>query len=193
MKEEIDVKVIIVLSGKRKSGKDFVAHTIINNLSEAKCHVMRVAAPIKRHFCQVYSMDYDEMMTASVYKEQRRSEMIRWGEEQRNKDAGVFCRAEKNEAVKSKKLVWILSDARRPSDVEYFREYANLNGVRFFAIRISADIKTRESRGWKFTKDVDDVTSECGLDEYTNWNLVLSNSNGDNVQSEIETFCTKLL
>ena len=45
--------------------------------------------------------------------------MIRWGEEKRNADPGYFCRII-SEGPGSEKAVWIISDARRKSDIEYF-------------------------------------------------------------------------
>ena len=185
MRENIP-KVIIVVSGKRKSGKDYVTNNVVNEVSKNDCHIMRVAAPIKKHFCQKYNMNYEEMMTASQYKEQRREEMIRWGEEQRTNDSSIFCRAELKNALDSGKSVWILSDARRPSDVDYFRKYAQKTGSHFYAIRVSADIDTRESRGWKFTKNVDDVDSECALDLYQNWDYQFDNSSQDNVLESVK-------
>ncbi|XP_066919595.1 phosphomevalonate kinase-like [Clytia hemisphaerica] len=191
MKESC-AKIIIVLSGKRKSGKDYVADNIVKKISPERCHIMRVALPIKKHFCEKYNMDYKEMMTSSEYKELRRAEMIQWGEEQRNKDTGVFCRTEKNSAIDSGKPVWILSDARRPSDVNYFREYARSLGVTFYAIRVSADIETREERGWKFTKNVDDVDSECALDSYDKWDFCFENSQNDSVIEKVEELTTNM-
>ena len=185
-------KVIIVISGKRKSGKDYVTNDIVKEIFESFCHIMRVASPIKKHFCQKYNMNYEEMMTSSQYKEKRRAEMIKWGEEQRLKDVSIFCRSEKDIALETKKPVWILSDARRPSDVEYFRNYAKENGHQFFAIRVSANEKTRENRGWIFTKDVDDVDSECALDEYKNWDFSFENSEGSNILLEIKVLVDKI-
>lgn len=190
---ESDVKVIIVISGKRKSGKDYTADAIVKRLSEKNCIVIRVASPIKKHFCQKYNMDYTEIMTASQYKEQRREEMIKWGEAERAKNPSVFCWAVSKEAVSSGKPVWILSDARRPTDVEFFGEYAEKNDASFFSIRVSADVQTRESRGWKFTKGVDDVDSECALDEYKRWSHSFENSSSSsNVLSKIDEFCNEV-
>lgn len=185
-------KVIIVISGKRKSGKDYVTNNIVKEIMESFCHIMRVASPIKKHFCQKYNMNYEEMMTSSQYKEMRRAEMIRWGEEKRSNDVSVFCRSEKDIALETEKPVWILSDARRPSDVEYFKNYAKENGHQFFAIRVSANIETRKSRGWKFTKDVDDVDSECALDQFKNWDFLFDNSEGSNVLLEVQVLIDKI-
>lgn len=39
----------------------------------------------------------------------------------RNADAGYFCRIVCQEATTTAKPVWIIADARRPSDIKYFQ------------------------------------------------------------------------
>ena len=192
MKEMQHPKIIIVVSGKRKSGKDFFTDNLVKQISEVNCHILKVSSPIKRHFSKKYNLSYSELITSSNYKEQCRAEMIKWGEEQRSKDSAIFCRAEKNLAVEASKPVWILSDARRPSDVKYFRDYSKETKAQFYGVRVSADIQTRESRGWKFTKDVDDVDSECALDGYMEWDIQLNNSHNDEILGKIDEFVAKV-
>lgn len=73
--------------------------------------------------------------------------MIRWGEEKRNKDYGYFCRLIAS-GLDSEKPVWIISDARRRTDFQYFEENYHYN---VFKVRIVATEDTRQSRGWIFT------------------------------------------
>lgn len=35
----------------------------------------------------------------------------------------------------------------------------------------------RQSRGWKYDCGVDDVKSECDLDDYNEWDIVIDNDN----------------
>lgn len=42
-------------------------------------------------------------------------------------------------------------------------------------IRLIADEQTRIERGFQFKPGVDDVASECGLDNYNDWDLVINN------------------
>lgn len=187
--ESIKVKVIIVISGKRKSGKDFLANNIINTLGLDKCTIIRLSSPIKQHFCVKYNMELTEMLSSSSYKETIRKEMIAWGEEQRKMDPGVFCRMITEEALLSQNKVWIVSDARRLSDVEYFRSYASENNVKCYCVRVFANEETRTQRNWKFTSGVDNAESECGLDTYKQWDFVYRNSMNDNFMRDIKTLC----
>lgn len=85
--------------------------------------------------------------------------MIKWGEEMRAKDPAYFCSLA---SEKADKPVWIVSDCRRPTDMEYFTR--NYNCV---SVRVHASDEVRRGRGWIFTPGIDDAQSECGLDTYT--------------------------
>ena len=185
-------KIIIVISGKRKSGKDFVADKVCNKLGENNCIQMKVANPIKMHFSKKYGLNFEELLTSSLYKERVRKEMILWGNEQRVADPYIFCKIIKKDAINSKKKVWILTDARLQTDIEYFREYAKKMDFTFICLRVVADTQTRQQRGWTYVEGVDDVPSECGLDEYNQWDFIFSNSNDDNVEKDIDNLCIKV-
>ncbi|XP_002163520.1 phosphomevalonate kinase [Hydra vulgaris] len=185
-------KVIIVLSGKRKSGKDYIADKIFNKIGNDTCVQIKLANPIKMHFSKKFGLNFEELITSSPYKEEVRKEMILWGNEQRLTDPFVFCKMITNDAVSSRKNVWILTDARLRTDVEYFKKYAIKNNFHFICLRVVADVPTRQLRGWTFVEGVDDISSECGLDDYSDWDFVFLNSSGDNIEHNIESFCSKV-
>ena len=64
-----------------------------------------------------------------------------------------------------------MSDARRATDLEYFRQTF---GTRCVAVRITAGDEARAARGYVFTAGVDDAESECGLD-HAQFDLVVRN------------------
>ncbi|OWF54115.1 Phosphomevalonate kinase [Mizuhopecten yessoensis] len=66
------------------------------------------------------SLDFARLLDSTSYKEQFRADMIRWGEDKRNQDLGFFCRVATS-GDEAKKSVWIISDARRKTDIEYFK------------------------------------------------------------------------
>lgn len=66
----------------------------------------------------------------------------------------------------------MVSDIRRKTDIRWFKEtYKDL--VR--TIRITADEDTRRKRGYIFQAGIDDVASECDLDDHMEWDLVIDN------------------
>ena len=70
--------------------------------------------------------------------------------------------------------VVIISDARRPSDIEFFQQGAAAHQWKLLTVRIEAPDAVRTQRGWVFTAGVDDAESECGLDG-REWDVVVDN------------------
>ncbi|XP_063054618.1 phosphomevalonate kinase isoform X2 [Engraulis encrasicolus] len=99
--------------------------------------------------------------------------MIQWGERKREQDPGFFCRLAIREA---RQPVWIISDARRMSDVQWFwREFPQ----ECRCVRVEASQETRQQRGWSFTPGIDDAESECGLDQGVQFDWTISNDGDD--------------
>ena len=85
--------------------------------------------------------------------------MIKWGKDCRKQDAGYFCRRATKGASKP---VWVISDARCPSGMEYF-----CTQIQCVTLCVTASEEVRRCRGWIFTSGVDDVTSGCPLDTFS--------------------------
>ncbi|KAF7692802.1 phosphomevalonate kinase [Silurus meridionalis] len=162
-------KLILLFSGKRKSGKDYVTDLIQKRLSPKLCCILRLSAPLKEQYAQEHMLDYEQLLGAGHYKEQHRAEMISWGERRRQWDPGFFCRMVVCGVTQP---VWIVSDCRRMSDLQWFRsEYPQ----QCVSVRVEASEQTRAQRGWIFTAGVDDAESECGLDQGVDFDWVIRN------------------
>jgi len=122
-------------------------------------------------------LDLERLLDSSDYKEQCRADMILWGEERRRADPAYFIRHIASTAEAERPL-WVISDARRRSDVTCFQQLYGNHRVLF--VRIEASMETRSARGWKFTPGVDDAESECDLDS-SQFDLVVLNE-GDEVE-----------
>uniref|UniRef100_A0A7S0D2M0 Phosphomevalonate kinase n=2 Tax=Amorphochlora amoebiformis TaxID=1561963 RepID=A0A7S0D2M0_9EUKA len=112
--------------------------------------------------------------------------MIKWGELRRDKDPGYFARMVVEDAKKS---ILIISDARRPTDLEFFQN--QLKEIEIVTVRVEASEKVRASRGWVYTEGVDNVASECGLDG-REWDFVIRND-GPNTVPPLNASLEKLL
>lgn len=121
-----------------------------------------------------HGLDINRLLDATEYKEKYRADMIRWGEEKRNKEPSYFCKLATS-GPEASKPIWIISDARRKTDIAYFKQ-----NYRFitYTVRVQASEETRKKRGWVFTKGIDDAESECDLDS-VKMDLVVDND-GDN-------------
>ena len=182
-------KLIFIISGKRKSGKDYVADRLLLKLKTSyNSVIIRLYAPLKEEFAHIHNLDSEELLTTSDYKERYRLDMIKWGEEVRAKDSTYFIRAafEKYEAKKFP--VWIVSDMRRQSDFQWFM---STFGDLIKTVRITASVDTRKSRGFVFTSGVDDAGSECDLDAVTAWDFIFDNE--PNKATELNDFLNSLL
>lgn len=72
--------------------------------------------------------------------------------------------------------------------MKYFREhYKN----KVTTIRLTCPEIVRAERGWIYTAGVDDIESECGLDDYDQWDLVIENNNQLDGNQIIDLICTK--
>ncbi|XP_050500651.1 phosphomevalonate kinase [Diabrotica virgifera virgifera] len=174
-------KIILVFSGKRKSGKDYLCEKLKHMLGEDRCCLLRISEPLKRVYARDHNLDLEELLSDGPYKEIHRHNMIKWSEEIRETDPGIFCKAACEKA--SDAPIWIVCDIRRKTDIKWFKE---TYGQLVKSIRISADIEVRKNRGWIFTKDVDDAPSECNLDDFEHWDLQVSNNSSEDSQNTLK-------
>ena len=165
-------ELVLVLSGKRKSGKDFIAEKVLRMLGDNECALIRLSGPLKYQYAIDNNLDYNLLMSSGSYKEEYRDDMIKWGEAKRAMNPNYFC--DLACASGHGKRVWVVTDARRPSDIDYFRRIET--DVRL--IRVEASIEVRRSRGWTFVEGVDDCDSECALDNGVSWDHVIVNDGG---------------
>eukprot|EP00968_Pinguiococcus_pyrenoidosus_P028814 scaffold8114_cov258-Pinguiococcus_pyrenoidosus.AAC.1 len=147
-----------------------------------RCCLCRVSSIAPRRLCtpQAYAeehdLDYEKLLSAGEYKERYRKDMIHWGVEKRLADPGYFAR---KVVAGASKPILIISDARRASDMVYFDQYPR-SDAKVIKVRVRASDETRAERGWRFTPGVDDIDSECGLDNYEAFDFFISND-GDGV------------
>ncbi|KAG5215357.1 hypothetical protein R6Z07F_000945 [Ovis aries] len=161
--------LVLLFSGKRKSGKDFVTEALQSRLGADVCAILRLSGPLKEQYAQEHGLDFHRLLDASTYKEAYRRDMIRWGEEKRQADPGFFCRKIVEGVCQP---VWLVSDTRRVSDIQWFQE---AYGAVTQTVRVVATEESRQQRGWVFTPGVDDAESECGLDNFGTFDWVIEN------------------
>ncbi|XP_070252622.1 phosphomevalonate kinase isoform X2 [Myotis yumanensis] len=170
-------RLVLLFSGKRKSGKDFVTEALQSRLGADVCAVLRLSGPLKEQYAQEHGLNFQRLLDASAYKEAYRRDMILWGETQRQADPGFFCRKVVEGVCQP---VWLVSDTRRLSDIQWFQE---AYGAVTQTVHVVASEQSRQQRGWVFTPGVDDGESECGLDNFGDFDWVIEND-GDEQRLE---------
>lgn len=165
-------KLVLVFSGKRKSGKDYLTDELLMLAPEDSAVIIRLSGPLKEAYAEEHGLDFARLLDATEYKETYRADMVMWGEKQRNENPAFFCELAIEKYKANRFPTWIVSDARRQTDIEYFKKYFPQQTK---LCRIVAEDSVREARGWKYVLGVDDQDTECALDTYEGWDIVLNN------------------
>ena len=146
----------------------------------------RIAEPIKSAFAEENNLDLNVLLSPGQLKEEWRERMVKWSEEMRSSDPHYFTRRalllnEKN----ATRPIWMLTDARRECDMQYFIDELEFPPEPLLIrIKIVASIESRAERGFVYTPGIDDATTECGLDKFEGWNHIIPN---DGQASELAT------
>lgn len=112
--------------------------------------------------------------------------MIIWSDEKRAEDYGIFCREASRDISKATVIV---SDIRRQNDIKWFRETF---GDKIKLIRIQCDNSIRAKRGWKFEVGIDDIQSECDLDDWKEYDLIVNNDGQKQTEDILDEILTLL-
>lgn len=179
---------IYLFSGKRKSGKDYITDNLYKLLNSEDTALIRISGPVKSEWGKARSLDVDELMKATEYKEQYRAEMVAWTEEVRKSDYGYFCKAALTMYGAYSKRFWVVGDVRRKTDIKWFTEHFPGKIVK---IKVVCDEETRARRGWTFTNGIDNAETECDLDDYDCWDRIIVN-NGQDLTEVLTELATDL-
>ncbi|XP_059618914.1 phosphomevalonate kinase [Phlebotomus argentipes] len=180
-------RAILLFSGKRKSGKDFLTEHLLKILGTDKCEIARISEPIKAFWAKEQNLSLTELLSDGPYKELHRKKMIEWSEDQRSKDYGIFCR---KAMEKVQKPICIVSDIRRKTDLRWFSEN---HAGKIQRIKVSCSDATRSKRGWIFQPGVDDAESECNLDDVEEWDIVIDNDQEGKSPEDLLKPCLNLV
>lgn len=70
-----NVKKIILISGKRKSGKDYIGEELAKKLQAVLLHL---SEPLKLEYARLNQINGEELLNSSSYKENYRKDMIKY-------------------------------------------------------------------------------------------------------------------
>ena len=78
----IEPNLILLFSGKRKSGKDFICQKLVESLkahsSSFSISLVTLSAPLKKIYAAEHNLDYEKLLDSSDYKEKYRLDMIKY-------------------------------------------------------------------------------------------------------------------
>lgn len=170
-------KVVILLYGKRKSGKDYFSNALLERLTNnaVQISVLHIANAVKRKYAEQHNLDYEAMLTSASYKEQYRQNLVELLRQESLTDVFYWDRlvVEEERAKGSNSEVWLVADCRRERDMVYFTQLFTRQRCRI--VRVECSLQTRELRGFQFKAGIDDTDSECGLDDFNDVDYVVCN------------------
>lgn len=167
----------------------------LHSVGQLNGEIVRISEPIKSHWARLKGLNLQQLLGDGPYKERYRREMIEWSDQIRQQTPAFFCQEAYSRGIPAvsptswlfindfpiffaaSKPIVIVSDIRRRTDIDYFRQLGSdvEPRIRIVTVRIRVDDSVRVRRGWTFQQGIDDVASECDLDGVENWDIVVNN------------------
>lgn len=148
---------VVLLSGKRFSGKTTLANALVAQRDGLQ--VLSLSTAIKAAYSASVGADGPSDVESREVKEAHRARMIAFAEAARADDPFHWCRVLWH-AVAPWPTDVLVTDARRPSDVAFFRKCTQCT-----VVRVECPDAVRKKRGWSHDPVVDASPSETGLDD----------------------------
>ncbi|KRW98369.1 hypothetical protein PPERSA_03541 [Pseudocohnilembus persalinus] len=182
--------IIIALSGKRYSGKDYICQQIKQNLmqdNELQQYIQverkSISDICKLKYAQKFKISYKDLISNREFKEKHRKNLIQFFQENNSSNKNLFLSnllSEIQEDVYdcSKNIqVHILTDIRRIDEFQFIENY-KLDDCKnkIIKVRIETNNECRYSRGWQFDEKIDTGYTETELDLYNKFDFIIQNN-----------------
>jgi phosphomevalonate kinase len=154
-------KIVVLISGRRGSGKDYFAEHLQRLLAPG-CERRAFADAVKVAAAKEFGWDYQQLMTDRDYKEKHRAQLIEFAETKKMwLGNGYWAQQLLVAPIAADYLV--VSDWRFEAEYEAMR---STPGVRVVTVRIEVGLKTWMARGFHYNAAVDEHPSETELDDF---------------------------
>ena len=176
--------IIVLVSGKRCSGKDFICDIAVNNFQANGISSKKISHSsfVKQLYCEKTGVNLQRLLSDRSFKEKHRNKMIEMAQKLQQKDPHVlshYIRKDiknynynyNNDNHGLLQLV-LISDFRRKFEQTFFEKYY----CNVLTLRINASESTRKNRGWNYDEVKDTRYTECELDDKMDWNFVFDNN-----------------
>ena len=138
--------LIIGVSGKATSGKDYVSNLLITELRDTSIIKLSLADSLKEELAKELDISLDHLYNQNKY--QYRERLISYGKEERSKNINIWIEKLVEKFNKNPTEILIIPDIRFPNEAEFIRAHKGL------IIRIQRPVEL-----------IDDL-SETSLDDY---------------------------
>ena len=172
-------KLILLVSGKRWSGKDYFCDQAIAYFHTShlyRCIKVAHSDIVKTHYCQQTGINLAKLLADRTYKEAHRNKMIAFAEHLQASDPTVLSQlvtAKINQKQFNDVELVCISDFRRKFEQSFFEQAFGKANV--LTLRIFASNENRKNRGWEYDSIKDQRNTECDLDDKQDWDLIFHN------------------
>lgn len=172
---EPDKPTVICLSGKRFSGKGEVSKLLAQFIENVGCTVKITCLSyhLKKAFCDMNSIDFERFMTDHEFKNSHRKALTEYF---LTKNPIEFSDMLISEIDEGKFDMYIVDDMRLLEENAIYFKTRRANAWDLVYVRVNATLQSRESRGWKYDPEYDDLNIETDLDYYDDFNFTIENN-----------------
>lgn len=192
--------LIILVSGKRYAGKDYVCDQALAYLKESyNCIKISHSDINKQLYCEKFGADLKRMLRNREYKESHRNNLIKFAQNLQQSNPLILSEFvfEKIQNMTSSNVdIVFISDFRRKTEQLVFEQRFGQKNV--ITLRINASDNVRAARGWRYDHIKDTRYTECELDDKMDWNLVFNNDGSPQnvtrwIQNDLFHYCQTIL
>jgi len=190
-------KHIILIHGKRTSGKDTLALLIKNHYESQNLQVksMAFAYATKVGYCTKNNIDLNRMLNDYIFKESHRDGLLDYFLTNKNFEWYAEYVYKHIEKESDNFDVFIIPDLRIKSHLNYFKELMKSesfkNKYKCTFIHIEASEETKLKRGW-IKKQCDSDFTETDLDDYNGFDIVINNNDSiEDLNNSIKKYLLK--
>jgi phosphomevalonate kinase len=163
-------KQIILLSGKRFSGKSSVCNILdeyYKLINKTYCNIS-FSYSLKKTFCNNNNLDFDKFMNSHEYKNMHRDALTAYF---KTTDPIIYANAVQETIDNSDCDVIIIDDLRLMSHLIFMKN----NNHNIKILRINSNDTSKEERGW-IKSEYDNELCENDLDNYTDFDIIINNN-----------------
>ena len=159
--------LVIIISGKRCSGKTTLAEKIYNIFkNNTSISIMPIANSLKQSFCKFYNIDYDSMINNYDIKQQNRKLLLKFAKNKQKIYGNEYWIHDLLQSIPQHIKIIIIPDVRRIYEIyEIKKQYVTI------AIRVEVPQWVRKKRGYIYDKYIDLNIFETDLDNYK-WDII---------------------
>eukprot|EP00760_Papus_ankaliazontas_P011904 PhM_4_TR15106/c0_g3_i1/m.63465/K13273/PMVK; phosphomevalonate kinase len=167
--------VVVLFSGKKCSGKDYIADQLVSLVESDErlvaelghATLLHFADPVKRQYCNDNNVDFAKLTSrdraSRDFKEMHRMALAEYWAAHKFSVAWVVSRLVETWQPQQQGIA-VVADWRHPAELKALRLHCQ--NVETLTVRVHASDDTRRSRGWVPCPGRDTHYTEVGLDDY---------------------------